>query len=126
MEKIKDYFNRYPASDEVFENDGVLFHTEGAAESYGKGETTRYARKSVMETDTSDVAPEDTGDDETKKTVDLTEDIETVKATEDLSSLPYEELKRLVKVFDIKTDDQKKETFINVLTTFKNQLNNPE
>lgn len=48
MEKLKDYFSRYPQSNEVFENNGVLFHTRGAADSYGNAsDTKRYTRTEV-------------------------------------------------------------------------------
>lgn len=47
MDKIKDYFKRYPKSKEVFECGGLLFHSRGAAESYGKGEVKRHAREGV-------------------------------------------------------------------------------
>ena len=51
MDKIKDYFKRYPNSSEVFECGGLLFHTRGAAESYGKGDVKRYVRERVMSVD---------------------------------------------------------------------------
>ena len=47
MEKIKDYFKRYPLSNEVYECAGVLFHNRGAAESYGKGDVTKHTRESI-------------------------------------------------------------------------------
>ncbi len=47
MKKVKDYFERYPNSNEVFENGGKLFHTRGAADSFGKGETKRHTRAEV-------------------------------------------------------------------------------
>jgi len=48
MEKLKDYFSRYPQSKEVFENSGVLFHTRGAADSFGNAsDTKRYTRNEI-------------------------------------------------------------------------------
>lgn len=77
MEKIKDYFDRYPQSQEVFENEGVLFHTRGAAESYGTGEYTRHTRKQV------DAAAKGEAADGEKSASDLDEtETATVAATE--------------------------------------------
>jgi hypothetical protein len=50
--KIQSYFTRYPQSDKVFENGGILFHTQGAADSYGKGDTTKYTRAQVVAAET--------------------------------------------------------------------------
>lgn len=47
MSQVKSYFERYPNSNEVFENGGKLFHERGAADSYGQSETTRYTRQQV-------------------------------------------------------------------------------
>lgn len=62
MDKIKDYFDRYPNSEEVFENGGRLFHNSGAADSFAQTETKRYSRteaeKAVQsETDSTTKVP---------------------------------------------------------------------
>lgn len=57
MEKIRDYFNRYPVAQEVFENGGILFHTRGAADSYGKTDTTKYTRSQAEASVTEDEKP---------------------------------------------------------------------
>ena len=47
-EKLKDYFIRYPHNDEVYENNGVLFHSRGAADSFGNAQDTkRYTRTEI-------------------------------------------------------------------------------
>jgi len=47
--QLKDYFERYPNSMEVYVNGGVLFHDRGAADSYGQGETRRYTRADICD-----------------------------------------------------------------------------
>lgn len=53
MSKVNSFFERYPNSNEVFENGGKLFHDRGAADSYGKSETKKYIRESARATDTN-------------------------------------------------------------------------
>ena len=134
MEKIKDYFDRYPQSDEVFENDGVLFHTRGAADSYSKGDTVKYTRAKVMAeaviseqpTVNSEELELQKAADELKAKEEAEKDyavlLETFKAESDVSAIKYEALKVYVKGFAIETADQKKETLIAALTEFKNTL----
>lgn len=112
-EKLKDYFTRYPQSDEVYENNGVLFHTRGAADSYGSAnETVRYTRNQVMAS--QPMAPEV---EQEKATA-----IELLKTT-DVATLDYKAMKQLVKDLELNASDQKAETLKGILTEFKNSLN---
>lgn len=110
MEKLKDYFKRYPTSQEVYENGGQLFHNRGAADSYGKGETKKYTRKEVTASDAG-VKPE------TKEAVIL-----KIKETEDLTSLPYDELKVWAKILELKPESNSKENVLKALSEFKETL----
>jgi hypothetical protein len=111
MEKLKDYFKRYPVSQEVYENGGQLFHNRGAADSYGKGETKKYTRQSVNSEQlavNSELTKEDA--------------ISKLKAMEDLSALSHDELKSFAKVLDLKTEDNRKATFLKALFEYKATL----
>lgn len=44
--KIVSYFKRFPQSDCVYECNGMLFHTRGAAESYGD-KISEYKREDI-------------------------------------------------------------------------------
>jgi hypothetical protein len=134
MEKIKDYFDRYPQSDEVFENDGVLFHTRGAADSFSKGDTVKYTRAKVMaekvdseeltvdseELELQKAADELKAKEEAEKAYAVL--LETFKAESDITAIKYEALKGYVKGFALVTSDKKQDTFIAALTEFKNTL----
>lgn len=106
-ERLNDYFKRYPTSKEVFENGGVLFHSRGAADSFGKSETKKYTRKSSQK---------ETGSDE-KEAMTL-----FIRGVEDVSTLKYENMKVAVKQLGLEVSDEKKETFINALNAFKETL----
>lgn len=113
MEKIRDYFKRYPNSTEVFENGGKLFHTRGAADSFGKGETKRYTREQTKDEKPLDGAESS----ETKEMVIL-----KIKETEDFSTIPYFVLKAWAKTIDLKTEDNKNETLVKAFVAFKETL----
>jgi hypothetical protein len=113
MEKIKDYFKRYPNNDEVFENGSKLFHTRGAADSFGKSETKRYTRGEA-EKEKALGGPA-TG--EQKEAVIL-----KIKETEDFTSIPYDQLKVWAKIIELKTADNKKETLLKAFADFKETL----
>ena len=108
-DKIKSYFDRYPNSNECFENGGILFHTSGAADSYGKGDTTKYTRAQLK--------TEESGEN-LKQSV-----IEKIGSMDDFSTVPYEELKIWRKILELDVADSKKETLIAALTEFKETLN---
>jgi len=134
MENIKDYFNRYPHNDEVYETDGVLFHNRGAAESYGKETPVRYTRAKVMaETVNSEQSSVNSEELELQKDADELKAkeeaekayavlLETFKAESDITAIKYEALKSYVKGFALVTSDKKQDTFIAALTEFKNTL----
>lgn len=105
MEHIKDYFKRYPNSDQVFECDGVLFHTNGGAQSYGKGDVTKYTRKQVEASE----AP-------TPDEYDVESATELLNSDVDITTLKHETMKKLCEVLDITTENQKKVTLIKALT----------
>ena len=130
MENLKDYFNRYPNNNEVFENDGVLFHDRGSAESYGKGDVTKHTRTKVMaetiDNEQSTVDSEKAEADALKAKEDAEKAyatlLETFKDESDITAIKYEALKGYVKGFGIETADKKQDTFIAALTEFKNTL----
>lgn len=135
-EKVKDYFTRYPNSGECFENGGLLFHTHGAAESYGKTETKRHARKKEtievpeeME-EVDDEAARLALEEEERKAEEEAEKRAALKAStviklskmEDLGTIPYDEMKVLVKILELKPADNKKETLLSTLSEYKESL----
>ncbi|MFT4168013.1 MAG: hypothetical protein QM653_02690 [Dysgonomonas sp.] len=122
MEKVKDYFKRYPVSQEVYENGGVLFHTRGAAESYGTGETKRYTRKDA---EGATKAKEELSAEEQARLAEEVKNnaIAKLKATEDLNSLEYQELFKLSQDLGLKTANNKKPTILEALTAEKERLN---
>jgi len=109
MEKLKDYFKRYPASQEVYENGGQLFHSRGAADSYRKGETRKYTRKEVE----SPEAPAGM----TKQDA-----VKALKEADSLAMVAIDDLKMLAGVLELKVDDNKKDTLVKALTEYKETL----
>lgn len=107
MEQVKSYFKRYPKSNEVFENGGILFHTKGAADSYGKTTTQHYTREQVEKTE---------------------ENTEIVSANEFLqgegiiADLSFETLKAYAKELELSTADNKKVTLIAALEQVRTTL----
>lgn len=101
MNKIKDYFNRYPQSNEVYETDGVLFHTEGAAQSFGKGEITKHTRQ-------EQIVEEQTVEEPTK------EEPKIVK-------LDYKTALSKCKELGLKLTDSRKETVFSALEAYNKQ-----
>lgn len=122
MEKIKDYFKRYPVSQEVYENGGILFHTRGAADSYGTGETKRHTRKEAEGAAKTKEAP---SSEELARLAEETKSnaIAKLKATEDLNTLEYQELFKLSQDLGLKTANNKKPTILEALTSEKESLN---
>lgn len=119
MEKIKDYFARYPNNDEVYEKGGVLFHTRGAADSYGNAkETVRHTRAKAMATP---IVPEGGNDDAEKLEATKTAAIELLKAT-DVDALDYNAMKALAKDLQLTTADKKAETLKVALAEYKTTL----
>jgi len=107
-EKLKDYFTRYPNNDEVFENNGVLFHNRGAADSFGNAkETVRYTREQPL-------IPE--GEQEGKANA-----IELLKSS-DVETLDYNAMKALAKDLQLTTVDKKSETLKTALNELKTTL----
>ena len=102
MEKLQSYFKRYPASQEVYENGGQLFHNRGAADSYGRSETKKYTRKDV-EKQTAGGEQQVAGSELTKEDA-----IAKLKATADISALSYEDMKAYVKVLELKPETNSK------------------
>ena len=115
MEKIKDYFKRYPLSNEVYECGGVLFHDRGAAESFGKGDVTKHTRESVM-------AEVKVDDDKKTPEEEKAAAVATLKAAVDLTAVPYAEQKALVKTLGLEVADQKGDTLLAALAAFKETL----
>lgn len=117
IEKAKDYFNRHPTSQEChITSDGRVFHTTGAAQGFAgtlNDETIETYKRTIL-----NKSVESSVDPEAEKQNKLTE----LLALELVSS-NYQEMKALVKYFDLKPIDQKAETLIATLTEFKNTLN---
>lgn len=111
MEQIKSYFKRYPKSNEVFENGGILFHTKGAADSYGKATTVHYTRNQVEKKESSDA----------KNNAEFTA-ADFVKGEGVISELSFETLKAYAKELELSTIDNKKVTLIAALEEKRNQL----
>ena len=114
MQKVKDYFKRYPNNSEVFENGGKLFHTRGAADSFGGSETKRYTRPTAPQGGDLENSNDSK---EIKESVIL-----KIKETDDFSTVPYEQLKAWVKIIDLNPEDNKKETFLKAFADFKETL----
>ncbi len=102
--KLKDYFERYPNSNECYENGGVLFHDRGAADSYGQGETRRYTRVDI-------------GDKEDNIPSSLPPIAEV-----DINALSYEQLKCYMAELELQPAGNKKADLTDALTAYKNNL----
>jgi len=113
MDKIKDYFKRYPKSEEVFENSGKLFHTRGSADSFGKGETKRYTREQIEK-------ERPLGGPATEKQKEAV--ILKIKEIADFSAVPFEQLKVWAKIIELNMADNKKDTLLKAFAGFKETL----
>lgn len=115
-EKAQDYFERHPSSNDChITSDGRVFHTLGAAQGFAgtlDNQEIESYKRSVLEKEIN------TNDDTADKDAKLKElaELELVKEN-------YNQMKGLVKYFDLKTADQKAETLIAALTEYKNTLN---
>lgn len=137
-EKIKDYFKRYPNSKECFVNGGLLFHTRGAADSYGKDETkvhhrtpakTEAATTTETKVDDAEAArleqeeiDRKAQEEADRKAAQKVEAIKKIANTEDLTSIAYQEQVKLVKALDLETENQKGETILKALSEYKETL----
>ena len=119
IEKAQDYFKRHPFSTEChITSDGRVFHTLGSAQGFAgtlDNQEIESYKRSVLEQ-------------ESKKENDLDKEAEKEAKLLELSGLDlvkenYQEIKSLVKYFDLKPVDQKAETLISLLTEFKNNFN---
>lgn len=106
LSPVIDYFERYPHSEECYENGGILFHDRGSADSYGKTETEKYTRTSLLDNKTSSVLPP--------------------IAEVDIESLSYEQLKEYVKVLEIEVSGQSKKAHLDALQAYKDNLKTEE
>ena len=97
--KLKDYFTRYANSDEVFVANGTLFHKAGDAQSFG-GEVNKYTREQVIQAKT----------------------VNSNIAEIDLSTLSYDELKKLIKELKLMPADNKAETYLATLQEHQETL----
>ena len=102
--QLKDYFERYPNSMEVYVNGGVLFHDRGAADSYGRGETKRYTRADIC-----------SKEDNTPSSLPPIAEV-------DINALSYEQLKYYVVKLELPTAGSKKADLIDALTAYKDNL----
>lgn len=117
-EKAQDYFDRHPSSVEChITSDGRVFHTLGSAQGFAgtlDDQEIESYKRSVLEKE----ATNDGFDADAEKQTKLEE-----LATLELVKENYQEIKALVKYFDLKPADQKAETLIAALTEYKNSLN---
>lgn len=102
--QLKDYFERYPNSMEVYVNGGVLFHDRGAADSYGQGETKRYTRADIC-----------------SKEDNIPSSLPPI-AEVDINALSYDQLKYYVADLGLQPAGNKKADLIDALTAYKDNL----
>ena len=98
---LKDYFARYPKSEEVYMTDGLLFHLSGDAKGYGSGIAKRYTRHDIQEAEASH-SPDG-----------LAEQIRS--GAVEVDSMSYEEMKQYAQSLGLRTADQKKTTIAEAL-----------
>jgi len=118
-EKAQDYFDRHPTSDEChITSDGRVFHNKGTA--LGMAGTLddqnieSYSRK-VLE---KEKAENDSAPSQVEEIM-----METFLKANEVDKMKYDDLKKLCKFFEIKTEDQKADTLISALTEYKSTLN---
>lgn len=102
--QLKDYFERYPNSNECYVNGGVLFHDRGAADSYGQGETRRYTRVDICD-----------------KEDNIPSSLPPI-AEVDINALSYDQLKYYVADLGLQPAGNKKADLIDALTAYKDNL----
>ena len=124
-EKIKDYFTRYPHNDEVYENQGVLFHTRGAADSFGSAkDTLRHTRSKITAITEITQLNHNSVVQNSDNTVEVSKAsaIQLLKTT-DIETIEYSALKSIVKDLQLVTLNQKAETLRIALQEYKQKLN---
>ncbi|MCU7615660.1 hypothetical protein NZ698_00500 [Chryseobacterium sp. PBS4-4] len=150
-ESAQDYFDRHPSSNEChITSDGRVFHEKGNATSFANTldnqDIESFSRKvlekekslseeivnvkndKVLEVTINTLIPTKEQVAEQVKQVlengaaDREAKIKELEALE-LVTANYNEMKALVKFFDLKVENQKAETLITALTEFKNTLN---
>lgn len=103
---LKDHFNRYKATNVVYESGGALFLTHSAALSYGNGTVRTYTRSEVFANDKKEEPAKPAKP--SKPVQKLTE--------EQLKGMSYNDMKAYVNGHNIKVADTKKETLIAALS----------
>ena len=122
-ENAQDYFDRHPSSDEChITSDGRVFHNKGGALGFAgtldNQEIESYSRKVLEKEKSLQSDIENTGESDISHEAKLKE-LETLE----LTTANYNEMKILVKFFDVKVDNQKAETLITALTEYKKTIN---
>ncbi|RQO37945.1 hypothetical protein DBR39_13745 [Chryseobacterium sp. KBW03] len=129
IEKAQDYFERHPSSDECHvTSDGRVFHTIGSAQSMSgtldDQKIESYKRK-VLEKELLGKSLNDenltTGGDQPTPAEILA--MEVFLQNNEVDKLKYEDLKSLVKFFNLQVENAKAPTLIAALTEFKTTLN---
>lgn len=111
MEQI---FIDNPQLDVVYKaSDGKYFYTENDAKNYASNLEDKTVKKLVRPATTDENAENTASELEAK--------LEELKTLELVKS-NYNQMKSLVKYFDLKTEDQKAETYIKVLEEYKQQI----
>ncbi len=136
--KALDYFKRHPYSKEChITSDGRVFHSIGTAQGFAGTLKNRKIESYQVDTLLKEVEKEKEIQDATGKVEDVVtkEDVKEIeKATNEVEDakkslintnvedIEYNEMKGLVKLFNLESENQKKETLVKVLSEFKNTL----
>ncbi|MGQ1929577.1 hypothetical protein [Ornithobacterium rhinotracheale] len=133
---MEPIFKENPQLDVVYKtSDGKYFYTENDAKNYASNLEDKKVKKLMRGNDTSksilkvvsqilNNAVEDASETEEKpktQNSELNEKIQELKTLELVKS-NYNQMKSLVKYFDLKTEDQKAETYIKVLEEYKQKI----
>ena len=116
-QKVKDHFSRYTSADVVYVAGGVLFLSESAAESYGKGPVEAIRRNNIESLNATKQEPQSI----TTKEIEATKQEPQSLTTEEIEAMTYSQLKSKVAELGIVAEDMKKETLKEALLTFAKQ-----
>ncbi|MCK0206215.1 hypothetical protein ACT4R9_09695 [Ornithobacterium rhinotracheale] len=116
---MEPIFKENPQLDVVYKtSNGKYFYTENYAKNYAQTLEDKKVTKLVRTAATD----EDAGDENKENTTsELEAKLEELKTLELVKS-NYNQMKSLVKYFDLNTEDQKAETYIKALEEYKQQI----
>ncbi len=111
-----EIFNTNPTLEKCFKtSDGEHFYNESDAKNYAKSLQDKHVEKLINPEFT---AKGDELDMNEKKAEQMASDLENLE----LSTNNYQEMKRLVKYFEIEVPDNKAETLISALNDYKSKI----